>query len=720
MGVLTRASAATTWRGLIVSALWLGAGACASAPVVTRPEAPAAIVPLDRRIAWVLRLEAQRVLRDPDVTPVEFTTPVTPSPARSADLQALVADLDPAVRRRAALAIGRVGLREGTPLLEAALSDPDADVRASAAFALGLLGDVEAEMALRAALDDPEPLVRGRAAEGLGLIAAQVATPDAPRDRWLGAATEVADASTGCPALIAPLAPDDETTQVVEVEACRLALFALVRLRHYDSLARVALTPDGQPASAWWPVAYALQRIGDPRAVPALVSLARSAGVYAVAFALRGLAGRPEALPIAQRFAIDDTADPRLRATAIQALGRAGAPAADTLIALLGVRGLPTTLAVETLNALAATRDRRAFELMIDRVTDPRPPIRAAALAGAARVDPEAFLFVVSSLGADREWSVRAALARTLGTLEPDRVRAGLLDFMDDQDQRVRSPALEALVRVGAPDLAARLLEALEVPDFGIRATAARLVGEVRPDGSVAALTAAYERGLSDAAFEARASAVAALAAIGTPDALAVVARARADRDWAVRVRAVDLLRRAGDTAADADRPAPLRQAPEFFESAALLHPPFSPVALIETRHGVIEVELNVVEAPLTTLSFVDLARAGFFNGLTIHRLVPNFVAQTGDPRGDGIGGPGYAIVDELSPLPFVRGTVGMALSWRDTGGSQFFITHSPQPHLDGRYAVFGRVVKGMDVVDRLAMGDRIDRIRIWDGVVLK
>ena len=99
---------------------------------------------------------------------------------------------------------------------------------------------------------------------------------------------------------------------------------------------------------------------------------------------------------------------------------------------------------------------------------------------------------------------------------------------------------------------------------------------------------------------------------------------------------------------------------------------------------------------------------------------MPNFVIQGGDPRGDGEGGPYFTLRDELSDLPYLRGTVGMALSWADTGGSQFFVTHGPQPHLDGRYAVFGRVVAGMEVVDGIRRGDTITRVRIWDGVELK
>ncbi len=124
-----------------------------------------------------------------------------------------------------------------------------------------------------------------------------------------------------------------------------------------------------------------------------------------------------------------------------------------------------------------------------------------------------------------------------------------------------------------------------------------------------------------------------------------------------------------------------------------------------------------MLDAPLTADNFMTLARNGFFDGDAVHRVVPDFVVQGGDPRGDGEGGPGYTIRDEINQRPYLRGTVGMALDWKDTGGSQFFITHSPQPHLDARYTVFGQVVAGMDVVDRIAPWDVIRSVRIWDGI---
>ena len=148
-------------------------------------------------------------------------------------------------------------------------------------------------------------------------------------------------------------------------------------------------------------------------------------------------------------------------------------------------------------------------------------------------------------------------------------------------------------------------------------------------------------------------------------------------------------------------------------------NPPVSTQVYLDTARGTIQVELAVLDAPLTVENFTTLARKGFFDGLPVHRVVPDFVVQGGDPRGDGEGGPGYSIRDELSERPFLRGTVGMALDWADTGGSQFFITHSPQPHLDAKYTVFGRVIAGMDVVDKIEQWDVIRRIRIWDGAQL-
>jgi cyclophilin family peptidyl-prolyl cis-trans isomerase len=135
--------------------------------------------------------------------------------------------------------------------------------------------------------------------------------------------------------------------------------------------------------------------------------------------------------------------------------------------------------------------------------------------------------------------------------------------------------------------------------------------------------------------------------------------------------------------------------------------------ARLLTTRGEIILSLDPDNAPITVMNWAGLAERGWFNGLTFHRVVPDFVVQDGDPRGDGMGGPGYAIPDEIAPGHYDEGTIGMALSGPDTGGSQWFVTLSPQPHLDGGYTIFGHVTQGMQVAHALLPGDRILRVTI-------
>jgi len=136
----------------------------------------------------------------------------------------------------------------------------------------------------------------------------------------------------------------------------------------------------------------------------------------------------------------------------------------------------------------------------------------------------------------------------------------------------------------------------------------------------------------------------------------------------------------------------------------------------VETSRGAFRLRLDCPAAPLTCLNFLQLAGQGFYDGLAVHRVVPDFVVQGGDPRGDGWGGPGYTIRDEIGRLRFRAGVAGMALAGPDTGGSQFFVTLSPQPHLDGGYTAFGEVVQGLEVLDRIEPGDHVVTIRETSG----
>lgn len=142
--------------------------------------------------------------------------------------------------------------------------------------------------------------------------------------------------------------------------------------------------------------------------------------------------------------------------------------------------------------------------------------------------------------------------------------------------------------------------------------------------------------------------------------------------------------------------------------------------AVISTTKGDITVELDTVKAPLSVTNFVQLAQGGFYNGLKFHRVVPNFVIQGGDPKGDGTGGPGYTVAGEVANgLKHIEG----ALAWarlgdqvnpdRRSSGSQFYITLAPTPHLDNQYSVFGKTLSGMEVVKQIAVGDTINSVTI-------
>jgi cyclophilin family peptidyl-prolyl cis-trans isomerase/HEAT repeat protein len=667
----------------------------------------------------MMRLEDQRILRDPNppppvvLMPATRTQPAIVAPAPPSDLVRLLNDGEARVRRRAALALGRVGLSEAVEPLTKLLADEEPEVRQMAAFALGLIGDAAARPALLAALPDADPGVQGRAAEALGLMG----------DRMDAAAvsgmvrTHVASGALGgvtADDLMYPLTPP--------VEAIRLGLYALVRLGSFEALAAAALDAGGQAVSNWWPVSYAIQRLGDPRGAPVLVALLNTPGRYTAAFAARGLGvmkAQAAAAPLRQ-IVERRVAHPAVVIQAIRALAAIGDSAtAPLLTRIISDATADTTLRLEAMTALSMLATAESLDLMLDLMSDSSPAIRGAAIRTLARVDVDTFLATLSGLDPDRDWTVRTAEAAALATLPPARAQARLVLLLQDRDLRVVPAALAALVASKAPDAETMLIERLKADDFAVRAAAARGLAELKVVAAAPALVEAYRAALGDSTYVARAAILVALAQVAPTVARPLLEEALRDREWAVRVRAAALLREGGTAgvAEAAIRPAVDGRPVADQEWQALVSPRFSPHAFIETDRGVIEVELAILDAPRTVANFVALVRRGFFDGIAIHRVVPDFVVQDGDPRGDGEGGPGFTIRDEINMRPYLRGTVGMALDWEDTGGSQFFITHSPQPHLDGRYTVFGHVVAGMDVVDRLVPWDVIRRVRIWDGV---
>jgi cyclophilin family peptidyl-prolyl cis-trans isomerase/HEAT repeat protein len=672
----------------------------------------------EQKIGWILRLEDQRLSRDPNPPPPVVLRPATKllpqivAPLPPSDLIRLLGDPEARTRRRAALAVGRVGLTDGVEPLTRLLGDEEVEVRQMAAFALGLIGDAAARPALLKALEGSDPVLEGRAAEALGAIGDR-ADADA-----VGAMVR-RHVMTG---VLQGIDPDDLGYPIAApVEAIRLGVYALARLRSYDALAAAILGEQGQPVSRWWPIAYALQRVGDARAVPALLALLDTPGRYTASFAVRGLATAkaPQAAPVLREIVAERRRDPAVVIQAVRALPLLGDKSAlPVLTRMINDRSVTGALKLETMTAFGELVDDASVELLLDLVSEREASVRAAALRALARVDPPTFMSVLAGLEADRDWTVRVAVATALGSLPAEQGVPRLTVMLQDRDGRLMPAVLNALAATKAAGVDRVLLERLKSDDFVVRATAATALADLKVVAAVQPLIDAYRAADGDSTYVARAAVLSALARIDPVAARTMLEEGLKDRDWAVRVRARTLLAEQGVTGIDAGmRPAAAGRPIGDAQWQGLANPRFSPHAFIETDKGVVELELAVLDAPLTVGNFVALARKGFFNDVAIHRVVPDFVVQDGDPRGDGEGGPGYTIRDEINERPYLRGTVGMALDWEDTGGSQFFITHSPQPHLDGRYTVFGSVVKGMDVVDRLSAGDVVRRVRIWDGV---
>ncbi|HEX6650128.1 MAG TPA: peptidylprolyl isomerase, partial [Pyrinomonadaceae bacterium] len=273
---------------------------------------------------------------------------------------------------------------------------------------------------------------------------------------------------------------------------------------------------------------------------------------------------------------------------------------------------------------------------------------------------------------------------------------------------------LRALAAFKPQDLAIVARLQLKETDPIVRSTAADLLGDLPPsEENTRALAAAWPQTANDAMNDAALSILDALGKQKSPAANEAIKQGLKSADHLVRRKAVALLKAngAGDFTSEIGTVQTRNTNADYQRALARIGR--SVRAVVTTDKGSFTIELLPEAAPLTVDNFVQLAQRDYYRNVTIHRVVPNFVIQDGDPRGDGNGGPGYSIRCEINQLLYDRAAVGMALSGKDTGGSQWFVTHAPQPHLDGGYTIFGRVTAGMDVVDRIARGDLIQSIVI-------
>jgi cyclophilin family peptidyl-prolyl cis-trans isomerase/HEAT repeat protein len=636
--------------------------------------------------AWLRAKTALAVgrLRDPDA---------------GALLPPLLIDAEPSVRRAAAFAAGVSGDTRLVPLLAKTLSDPDAGMAASAAEALGKLGGRDATDALIAALAQRERAASTRGAAALALFRN-------PEGRTVAALSAVVGKE--------PLPPELRQAVVYALARKPLpeaapALRAVLRTRR-----------EGDQAAPSDELAWAARGLGlleDEESAPDLVGLAASDDKSVFVQALVALHSLSEKTAL---YRNEDLAR-RAREAAVAHANDAFPGVAVAALRLLGA--LPD--APESRAVLEENLRRKGWRGQTALVSLTRLDAARAPEEAAVRIDREL-------VGGTLEQRLGAAEA--LGYLsgqeheseKRDKEGISLKDplattLLADRAARVRAAALSSLLRKSSSSGASRwFLVGLIDRDPAVREVALQEAAPLLASGSDdlrRAWDAAFRHAFDPVEPDFAVGALDAAAARGESGRILVAAHAN-DRDDVTREKARRLLAEKYGAPPRSFVPVPVktRLSRDDYDRLARSANESLFSATVETVRGSARIDLDAEEAPATLENFRALAAKRFFDGLVIHRVVPDFVVQTGDPRGDGSGGPGYAIRDEVNALRYARGAVGMALSGRDTGGSQWFVTLAPQIHLDGSYTVFGRVAAGMETFDRIEQDDRLVSVRVTES----
>jgi cyclophilin family peptidyl-prolyl cis-trans isomerase/HEAT repeat protein len=678
------------------------------------------------------------------------------------------------VRVRAALAAGRIGDDAAVPVLSTMLErDRSTKAREMAAFALGEIESLKAaDVILRLIGETGKAQLpgvvdhdnRGRLAEAAGKIAA--ANPKDAKAKDLGQAI-----------VFTLEAERNKSVQNTETIRLALTAALRARPPGSEEVVRkfLAHTNPAIVADALNTLAR-LRGKNANRDARDLLETNVHAIVRANAARVLGAAEDKDSVDLLIKAATSDS-DSRVRVAAIRSLAalkdaKAAEPLlkrGETIFAAYKKAWKPNLIPNEhsefleiatTLGRLLAnTRNERAVDMFrqfgkLDRGFSPDVYIARLRISPGRGDDDK------PELTHWRQYSTIAQVVGEFATLEPTNDEAKRMkteapdilrplahayaeaDPVKDADTIKAGPdVLQAYARFKTEDLGEIARKALHNKDVQIRVAAAGILADLPPSGdNVEGLRNAFARALLTDKMEddAQLAIMDALFKLDKKATASVLPAALASPDYLVRKRAVEFLK---DKDAWKDRPSSeienlnrMAQGkdvvmPHAFRSGtklgqvlnneadyrrALSRKNGSVRAVLTTQKGTFAIDFLPEDAPLTVDNFIKLARANYFNGLEVHRVVPNFVMQDGDPRGDGNGGPGWSIRCEINMVPYERGAVGMALSGKDTGGSQWFVTHSPQPHLAGGYTVFGRVNEtGMKVVDQIVRGDKIISVRI-------
>ncbi|MBI5434963.1 MAG: peptidylprolyl isomerase [Planctomycetes bacterium] len=653
------------------------------------------------------------------------------------------------VRARAARALGRVLDAAAEPLAKL-LDDADASVRAEAAFALGMRGDAGFADALLARADarrESDANVRARAVEA----ASKLSTPE-KRSALLTALAdadprvriEAAQAPSRWPttekgaldvdrALIAHL--EKET----DADVITYALFALERRKGVDAVAtflRFATAQDSR------------HRIYSVRGLVTLLS-SHSLGMLDATAASAALLARTddhdsrvacEAVPVF-KTSVDEEHVPAY------SLGHESANVRYSTWRVVG-DWIPNTRDQMTILGASGWILHEGSGALVDYESSPFvwAAGREAQLRIYARLltDPEAgvpaevpfeSLLTTQPLPEDDVVAL-AGIARGLQAAPAALFDRVIPPYLRHRDPRVASAAIESLAKHLRPDHRQTLHELLYSPDNGLRLAALGTL-DTKPDASdLEHVAASFASAVGDIAPEVRFNALRLAGKIGGAGAIELLAAALGAPEPFVRSVARQELQKLAPAELAKHDAEPTKRAPSTpVRAIDLPARPRHPIVEVHTKRGVLRFELFPDEAPFHVHNFLTLAARGYYDGLGFHRVVPDFVIQGGDYRGDGNGGTTFRIAEdvralhakgelvpqdslrhEIGPRKYVRGSLGMPRNEDlESGGSQFFVTHRETPHLDGRYTIFGELRDGFEALDRIEVGDVIERVTVVD-----
>jgi cyclophilin family peptidyl-prolyl cis-trans isomerase/HEAT repeat protein len=609
----------------------------------------------------------------------------------SDNLIQLLDNPDPEIRIRAATAIGRIGDSQKAASLFKLFDDSIPDVAQSAAFALGLTGEKQLAHQLASKMADYDAELLASCIQALGYLTDSTMT-------------EIIDD------LILYLNHLDHRVR----EQAVYALFRANAKNASDHLIRVARIDPVRPVKL--AALFALTRMRIAESDDLYAAWLPDSEPYARSLALRGLAiGNDDNQTALIASGLNDR-DDNVVSQAILSLAAIGSPKALNYL----VARYPSTdndkHKIQLFQALQRMESDRltgeAHETIY--IDSGNVNIVSAAVNYLAQFEQEEIIPLIDTLAEYDNPRLRASLADALKSIGSESVKPRLNSFFKDSFAFVRISAFGALCEVDSENVDYYIKTALNDEDFVLTSIAIDKIGQ-RKDKSYLQ----QFKGLIRANVETdiKRSIVAAVKEILTlgADSVAedILFRCLVERDHIVSKEAAEVYKEV----LDVDKSAYIQlPRPNFSERKlrGLLETYVeNPKAVISTNRGDIEFELYFDLAPMTVAAFIERADDGFYNNLIFHRVVPNFVIQGGCPRGDGWGGTKEPIRCEYNSLPYERGSVGIATSGKDTGSSQFFITHSPQRHLDGRYTLFGKVLSGMATVDNIVRGDTIYTVRI-------